>query len=119
LIHHPRTTERIIGPDFRLLLSDPTIMDIFDTVIEIYHSEGPLPPEAILDRLEREASKERFREVMLKPPICRENEVDQALKDFEDRVQRIKISDSKRRAMKEGDMEGLRKIPKRIKERWG
>jgi DNA primase len=119
LIHHPQTTERIIGPDFRLLLSDPTIMDIFDTVAEIYHNEGPLPPEAILDRLEREASKERFREVMLNAPICRDNEVDQALKDFEDRVHRIKISESKRRAMEAGDIEGLRKIPKRIKERWG
>jgi len=119
LIHHPQTTGKLLSNDFRQLLSDPTIVGIFDTVAEIYHDEGPLPPEAILDRLEGEAAKERFREVMLGSPICLDSEVGQALKDFENRVQRMKISESKRRAMEKGDVEGLSQIPKRIKERWG
>ena len=119
LVHHPQTTGKLLSNDFRQLLSDPTIVSIFDTVAEIYNDEGPLPPEAILDRLEGEAAKERFREVMLGSPICRDSEVGQALKDFENRVQRLKISESKRRAMEKGDVEGLSQIPKRIKERWG
>jgi DNA primase len=119
LVHYPQTTDKLLSHDFRRLLSDPTIVGIFDTVAEIYHGEGPLPPEAILDRLEGEAARERFREVMLGSPICRDSEVGQALKDFENRIHRMKISESKRRAMEQGDMEGLRQIPKRIKERWG
>jgi DNA primase len=119
LVHHSQVTGKLLSSDFRRLLSDPTIVGIFDTVVEIYHEEGPLPPEAILDRLEGEGAKERFREVMLGSPIFRDSEVGQALKDFEDRVHRMKISESKQRAVEQGDMEGLRQIPKRIRERWG
>jgi DNA primase len=119
LVHHPQTTSQLLSTDFRRLLSDPIIVGIFNRVADIYRDDGPLPPEAILDRLDGEPAKERFREVMLGSPICRESEVGQALKDFENRIQRIKISESKRKAMEQGDMEGLRQIPKRIKERWG
>jgi len=119
LVHHPQTTGKLLSNDFRQLLSDPTIVGIFDTVAEIYQDQGPLPPEAILDRLDGEGAKERFREIMLGSPIFRDSEVGQALKDFENRVHRMKIAESKRRAMEQGDMESLREIPKRIKERWG
>jgi DNA primase len=119
LVHHPQTTGKLLSNDFRRLLSDPTIAGIFDTVAEVYHGGAPLPPEAILERLEGEAAKERFREVMLGSPIFRDSEVGQALEDFENRVQRMKIAESKRRAMEQGDMEGLRQIPKRIRDRWG
>jgi len=119
LVHHSQVTVKLLSNDFRRLLSDPTVVGIFDTVAEIYHDEGPLPPEAILDRLKEEEAKERFREVMLGSPIFRDSEVEQALKDFENRVHRMKISESKQRAVEQGDMEGLNQIPKRIKERWG
>jgi DNA primase len=119
LVHHSQVTVKLLSNDFRRLLSDPTVVGIFDTVAEIYHDEGPLPPEAILDRLKGEEAKERFREVMLGSPIFRDSEVEQALKDFENRVHRMKISESKQRAVEQGDMEGLNQIPKRIKERWG
>jgi DNA primase len=119
LVHHSQITDKLLSGDIRRLLSDPTIVGIFDTVAEIYHDEGPLPPEAVLDRLEGDEARERFREVMLGAPIFRESEVGQALKDFEDRIHRMKISESKQRAVQQGDLEGLRQIPKRIKERWG
>jgi DNA primase len=119
LVHHPQTTGKLLSDDFRRLLSDPTIAGIFDTVAEIYHDGAPLPPEAILERLEGEAAKERLREVMLGSPIFRDSEVGQALEDFENRVQRMKIAESKRRAIEQGDMERLRQIPKRIRDRWG
>jgi hypothetical protein len=94
-------------------------MEIFDSMAEIYHREGPIPPADILERLEGEGARERFREAMLRPPICQDSEVEQALKEFEDRVHRIRISESKKRAIKEGDVAGLSEIPKQIKERWG
>jgi len=105
--------------DFRLLLSDPLIIHIIDSMVRVYLSEGIMPPAATLERLEGEEAKERFREAMLKPSIYRDNEVEQAINEFQDRIHKIKIAESKKRALQEGSIEKLNKIPKLIKERWG
>jgi len=119
LIHYPHTMGRLINHDFRVLLSDPIIIEIFDAIAEIYKSEGECMPADILERLEREPIRERFREAMLRPPICRHDEVEQAVKEFEDRVNKIKISESIKKALKQGDIESLNQISKLKKERWG
>ena len=119
LIHYPHTMERLINHDFRLLLSDPIIIEIFDAIDEIYKSGGECLPADILEGLEREPTRERFREAMLMPPICRHDEVEQAVKEFEDKVNKIKMSESIKKALKQGDIEGLNKIQKLKRERWG
>ena len=119
LVHYPHTMERLINHDFRILLSDPTVIEIFDAIAEIYKHGGECLPADILEELEGEQARERFRETMLMPPICRHDEVEQALKEFEDRINKIKMSESIKKALKQGDIEGLNKIPKLKRERWG
>jgi len=119
LVNYPHITQRVINQDFRLLLSDPAVIQIFDSLAEMHAKEGPLPAAEVMDRLEAEDAKERLREAMLMAPFCDDNEVELALAEFEDRIQKIKILEAKKKALKKGDIEGLAKIPKLIRERWG
>ncbi len=93
-VHFPHTVGRLMDCDCRLLLSDPIIMEIFDSIHETYKKEEEITPEAILDKLEAETVRERLREVMVSPPIYPVEAVEQALKEFEDKVSRIKFSES-------------------------
>jgi len=103
LIHYPHTVEKLTNHDFRDLISDPIMMEIFDSMLEIHGREGAVTPEAILERLENISAKERLREAMLMHPIFRDDEVEQAIKEFEDRAHRIKISKSSRTARELGE----------------
>jgi hypothetical protein len=94
LIHFPDTAGRLINADCRVLLSDPDIMMIFDSISEIYERKGKIVPAEILGELEGESSKERFREAMLAPPFYPGDSIEQALKEFETKVDRIKFSKS-------------------------
>ena len=103
LIHFPDTAGRLINADCMLLLSDPVIMMIFDSIYEIYEREGKIVPSAILGELEGESSKERFREAMLSPPFFPSDSIEQALKEFEKKVNKVKLS--KLLMKSEGDLE--------------
>jgi DNA primase len=94
LIHFPDTAGSLINADCRLLLSDPVIVTIFDSIDRIYKREGKIVPSEILENLEGEPSKERYREAMLSPPFYSGDSVEQALKEFEAKVNRIKLSES-------------------------
>jgi DNA primase len=100
LIHYPKTIGRLMNNDSKLLLSDPTVIEIFDTINDLYTKEEEILPSEVLERLEGKSAREIFRETMISPPIFSGELVDQALKDFEDRANRIKLSDS---LLKAGD----------------
>ena len=119
LIHYPQVMKRLMKHNYRVLLSNPDILKIFETVHVLFQQEGVMDSAHILEGLEEESAREKFRESMLGPSIFQETEIEQALKEFKDRIQKILIAESKRRALKKGDIEELNRIPKYIKERWG
>lgn len=94
LVHFPHTVGRLKNNDCSLLLSDPVIKEIFDCMYGVYEDEGTVKPEEILEHLDGELTRERFREAMLSPSIYPDGGVEQALKEFENRVHRIKLSES-------------------------
>ena len=118
-IHYPYTMDRLMQNGCSVLLSDPVIKDIFAFMHEVFTREGQTPPGDILDRLEEETAKERLREAMLSPPIYSDEMVEQAVREFENKINRIKMSDSINRARKTGDLEGLNQILKRKSDGWG
>jgi len=93
-VHFPHTIGRLMDGDCRLLLSDPTVMELFEFIHEIYKKGEKTTPDAILERLEGEAARERLREAMLSPPIYPDEAVEQALKELENKVNKIKLSES-------------------------
>jgi len=119
LIHYPHTMKWLMDHNLRILLSDPIIVEIFDAMVEIYQKKGAITPADTLERLEKEPAKERFREAMLTPPICRGDEVEQAVKEFEDRAHRIKMTESSIKARERGDIESLNQLLKLRRKREG
>lgn len=53
------------------------------------------------------------------PSICREDEVDQAVREIQDKLRRMRIAESKSRAIEKGDIQELSGIPKQIRKQWG
>jgi DNA primase len=116
-VHHPKVIEQFVQRNLRPLLSDAMVLRIFDLMIEIAHKDGDLAPERLLESLSGEPAADLLREAMVSPSIYRQDEVDQALREFEDKVHRLRISKSKQKAL--GNIEEASKIPKLIKKRWG
>ena len=110
LIHHPQTIDRLMNQDFKVILSDPMIKEIFDTVVAIYHTKGELSAAGILEKLEKDQVRERFREAMLTPPIFSNDMVEQAVNGLESKVHKIKMTESSIRARQQGDLERANKI---------
>ncbi len=111
-VHYPHTMERLADIDCKVLLSDPIVVGIFDSICEIYGREGKITPTDILERLQGDPARERFREVMLSPPIYPNDMVGQALDEFEAKIHSMKISESIKRAKERGDIEELNQLLK-------
>lgn len=110
LIHSPHTMNRLMNQDCKVLLNDPIMREIFDSLFEIYTKEGDLTPGEILERLQGEPVRERFRELMLTPPIFPDEMVEQAMNEFETRVSKIKMTESIKKARSRGDIEELNNL---------
>lgn len=117
IVHNPGAIGQFVEKNLRVLLSDATILRVLDLMVNDYRTRGELVPERVIENLHGDVASDLLRETMLSPPIYRPDEVDQALKEFEDRVHKKKISESKRKAM--GNIEEASKIPKLIRKRWG
>jgi len=107
--------ERFIDSDYRILLSDPVIIDIFRCMDEVYRNEGNIKTEEIIEKLDDKSAEERFREVMLSPPICPEGAVEQAIDEFKDKISKVKVSKSLRTTI--GDLEGSTQLLNIVKKR--
>jgi DNA primase len=109
-IHYPHTVERLMDLDCKVLLSDPVVRGIFDSLIEIHGREGKMTPADILERLPGDPARERFREAMLSSPIYPNDMVEQALDEFEAKIRKIKLAESNIKAIQEGDLERSNRI---------
>ena len=118
-IHYPKTMDKLMNIDYKVLLSDPVVIKIFDSVQEIYTGERDITPEDVLDRLSEGSARERFREAMLSAPICPSDMVEQALSEFEAKIHKINLSQSINEAKERGDIEGLNQLLKLKSEAQG
>ena len=112
LIHYPKSVERLINCEWKILLSDPVVMEIVNAFFEKYSLEGPFPPEELLDNLESEAARSQFREAIVEDSHYSDHEVEQALVEFEDKEHQIKRKASVQKACERGDVEGLNQLLK-------
>jgi DNA primase len=119
LIHHPQAINRLMKLDYRVILSDPVVVGIFDAIHEVYTEKGVRTHSDVLGLLKDEQAREQFREAMLTPPIFGDERVEQALNGFEDKIHGIKMTESKIRAAQQGDLEGLNRILELKREREG
>jgi DNA primase len=111
-VHYPHTMDRLMNLDCKILLSDPVVIGIFDSMCDIYTSEGEMTPADILQRIEEGVARERFREVMFSSPMYPKDMVEQALEEFEARIHKKKMTESISRAKQRGDIEQLNQLLK-------
>jgi DNA primase len=112
LINFPEAFEKLLNNDWRLILSDPAVIQIIEKTEEIYRSKKSISPSEILEKLEDQREKAIFSEIMLSESIYTDDTVDQAIMDYENRIKSIKISKSISEAKEQGDIEKLNKLIK-------
>jgi DNA primase len=109
LAHSPDTAGRLMNTGCRLLLSDPVIIEIFDSICEKCPTNGDLNPEDLAEHLKSATAKERYREAVLSSPIyC--DDIDQVLTEFEWTVKKIRLSESLKET--DNDLEKKNRIAK-------
>jgi hypothetical protein len=105
MIHHPQTIERLGGSDFRVLLSDPAIVEIFDCVVETHRKKGEWKTSEIMDRLNGEPAKGLLREIILSRPICSVDVLEHVLQEYEKKINERKLRASSGNARAKGNLE--------------
>jgi hypothetical protein len=83
----------------------------------MYKRGGEITASDILENLENESARERFREAMLTPPIFSEEKLEQVLNGFEHSIDRIRMSAPLTKAREQCDLEQLNKILKFKRDR--
>jgi DNA primase len=115
VIHYPEVMDNFIDTDYHVLLSDPNIIEIFRCVDESYRKEeGGINPDRIIERLENVSAREKYREVMLSPPICPGETLDQAVNEFKKKISKIKLSKTLRNTM--GNLERSSQLLNEVKD---
>jgi len=112
LVHYPHTAVRLAECECKVLLSDPVIMEIVETIFEKFGLEGQHSVEELPESLKTESARNRLRETLIEPSYYPEETVEQAVAEFEEKVKRVKISASIQRARKRGDIEDLNRLLK-------
>jgi DNA primase len=114
IIHYPNVMDRLIDSEYRVLLSNPDIIEIFHCMDEIYRKEGCIKLDEISEKLEHESAREIFREIMLSAPICPDDSLEQAINEFKNKILKTKISRSLRSTI--GDLEGSSQLLNIVKD---
>ncbi|RPI80074.1 MAG: DNA primase [Desulfobacteraceae bacterium] len=112
LIHHPGAIQDLIRCEVKTLLAHPFVIEIFDQMVDLYKEKRPFSAADILEKMETKPAGQYLREAMLAPSIYSETMVEQALKEFEDRVLKKNLNDSISKARQDGDLESLNRILK-------
>jgi DNA primase len=109
MLFYPETVPRLMECDCRILLSDPKVKQIVDTIFSKYENESLFLPEDLTDDLKSEEECVLVRDILHEPFIVySDEEVEQAVSDFERQVDRVKLSESIKKV--KGDAEALNQI---------
>ena len=78
LVHHPHTVSRLMDCECEVLLTDPVVMGIIDTIFKRYRQEAPLSSEELLESLDSEPAREQVREILHQPfTVFSDQEIEQ------------------------------------------
>jgi len=110
LVHYPETIDTFRDQEWELIVSDPEIMEIIKVLVEKFPSGAGL--DKIEESLDSPVAKEEFRRLLMSKPIYSDESVSQAVNEFAQKIARVKISQSMRKASAEGDIEMLNRLIK-------
>lgn len=111
-VHFPDKAVKILNKDLLMLVSDDLVVKIFKKITEIYNLENTIMFEKVLDIMDDGPERELLSEVMLSEPIYSNENADQAVEEFEARIQKIFLQNSINEAKNNGDLERLNELIK-------
>ena len=104
LVYYPHTISRLMDGECRILLSDPVVLEIIDTIFEKFLKDGTCSAENLSESLGSEAAREQLREILHRPFIVySDQDVELAVLEFEQKASRKKFLASLKEAR--GDAE--------------
>jgi len=112
LIHYPQAALRLMECEWKMLLSDPAVVEIVETFFQKYRQGDQCSAEDLAQGLESETARKQLREAMLEASYYSDQMIEQALTEFEDKVHQATMSASIKRAKKRGDIEELNQLLK-------
>jgi DNA primase len=99
LVFYPESVSKLVDTECRVLVSDPSIREIIDTIFEIYVRAGEYTADDLLNSLDSEAAREKLREILHRPfAVYSGAEVRQAVAEFERKAHQKVFVDSLKRA---------------------
>ena len=111
LVHYPNGVSRLMECDCRVLLSNPVVREIVDTIFKKFVEEGPSSTESLMEALESGDAREQLREILHRPFIVySDEEAEQAVREFEEKANQKKFMVSLRKA--KGDVQAQNRLIK-------
>lgn len=105
IIHYPHVLAEIASLEWKVLLSDPLVIEIVDAFFEIYNQETPFSAENLLQNLNSETARQQLREALLLPPFHSGQEAEMAVTDFREQIHQKEISKAIKGLRKQGKIE--------------
>lgn len=113
-LFHPRTIPVLIRSNAEILLNDPVIKEIIETIFREYPDGEDISHDHIQEVLAHEDAKAFLREFLERPfVVYEEEEVDQALNDIRKKAYKRAILDALKQ--KKGDIKGQNELIKTLK----
>ena len=95
VVHYSHTVPRLMESGCEILLSDPAVVEIVNTVFEVQRREGLWSAEILEERLCSDTAREQLREIIHRPFILLlDQDVEQAVSEIEEKAYRKRISAS-------------------------
>jgi len=113
IVHYPEALERLAGSNWEIFLSDADVLGIVKAFFRAFPGERPFSPERLMESLDSDSAREKFREALLLPPLDSENTVDLAITELEHKIRQIQLAASIKEAKARGDLEGLNQLLKK------
>jgi len=108
LLHYPEKIDTFRDKEWGLIISDPEIIRIIKVIMEKFPSEGNM--DSIEGFLDTPTAKEQLRAILVSKSFYSEGSVSQAVSEFENKIAKVKVSQSIKKASAEGDMEMLNRL---------
>ncbi|MDY6882021.1 MAG: DNA primase [Desulfatiglans sp.] len=102
IIHYPQILVQIADLDWKILLSDPVVIEIVECFFRTYNQKRPFLVEDLIENINTENARQELREALLLPPFHSDQEAEMAVTDFRERIHQKQISRAIKGLKKQG-----------------
>ena len=116
IVHYPDALERLAESDWEVFLTDGDVLGIVHAFFRAVADGRPFSPEHLIESLDSDSAREKLREALLLPPFDSEDTVTLAVDELEDKIRRIRLAASIKKAKARGDLESLNRLLQKKKD---